>query len=268
MDPFRTQLAPLSAEAWALLRDDATATLATSLSARKLVDVRGPLGWRFSAVSLGRVVVENEQVDGVAVGVRAVLPMVELRAPFVLDLWALDDVARGATDIPLEPMLDAARQIARAEDHVVLRGLPSANMRGLLDSLGEPIAIPSDLRSFPGAVAAALVRLNNAGVAGPYVLALGDQLFEGVNLVAPEDYPLQQRLARLVGQPVQLAPGLGRDAVLISRRGGDFELTLGADLTIGYEVHDAKQVRLYFTESIAYRTLEHTAGVRLTSTSA
>ena len=99
-------------------------------------------------------------------------------------------------------------------------------------------------------------------------IALGDQLFEGVNLVAPEDYPLQQRLARLVGQPVQLAPGLGRDAVLISRRGGDFELTLGADLTIGYEVHDAKQVRLYFTESIAYRTLEHTAGVRLTSTSA
>jgi len=50
---------------------------------------------------------------------------------------------------------------------------------------------------------------------------------------------------------------------VLSRRGGDFELTVGQDLAIGYKQHDAKDVDLYYTESFTFRVLEPAAAVEL-----
>jgi uncharacterized linocin/CFP29 family protein len=50
---------------------------------------------------------------------------------------------------------------------------------------------------------------------------------------------------------------------VLSRRGGDFEMTVGQDLAIGYKVHDAQDVELYFAESFAFRVLEPAAAVEL-----
>ncbi len=44
----------------------------------------------------------------------------------------------------------------------------------------------------------------------------------------------------------------------MSTRGGDFELTIGQDVSIGYDSHDADVVNLYFQESFTYLT--HTGG--------
>ena len=41
-------------------------------------------------------------------------------------------------------------------------------------------------------------------------------------------------------------------AFLLSTRGGDFELHLGQDLSIGYLSHDAEHVQLYFQESLTF----------------
>jgi len=50
---------------------------------------------------------------------------------------------------------------------------------------------------------------------------------------------------------------------VLSRRGGDFEMTVGQDLTIGYKIHNAREVELYFTESFTFRVLELAAAVEL-----
>ncbi len=59
------------------------------------------------------------------------------------------------------------------------------------------------------------------------------------------------------------APALRGGAVLLSTRGGDFELTVGQDLAIGYAVNDRNQVELYLTESFTCRVLEEKAAIFL-----
>jgi uncharacterized linocin/CFP29 family protein len=51
-------------------------------------------------------------------------------------------------------------------------------------------------------------------------------------------------------------------ALVLSTRGGDYELHLGQDLSIGYESHDATSVELYFQESMTF--LVHTAEAAVT----
>jgi uncharacterized linocin/CFP29 family protein len=52
-------------------------------------------------------------------------------------------------------------------------------------------------------------------------------------------------------------------AVVLSTRGGDFELVVGRDLSIGYTVHDAVTVNLYLLESLSFRVLSPEAAVWL-----
>ena len=48
-----------------------------------------------------------------------------------------------------------------------------------------------------------------------------------------------------------------------SARGGDFQLSVGQDLSIGYAGSDKETVFLYLTESFAFRVLERAAAVYL-----
>lgn len=49
----------------------------------------------------------------------------------------------------------------------------------------------------------------------------------------------------------------------MSLRGGDFVLTLGRDVSVGYLDHDAESVRLYLEESLNFRALTPEAAVSL-----
>ena len=51
-----------------------------------------------------------------------------------------------------------------------------------------------------------------------------------------------------IHRPHRVANG----AFLLTGRGGDFELRLGQDLSIGYLSHDADTVQLYFQESLTF----------------
>ncbi len=52
-------------------------------------------------------------------------------------------------------------------------------------------------------------------------------------------------------------------AVLVSLRGGDFELEVGQDLSIGYQDHDADGVTLYLEESVTFRAISPEAAIGL-----
>jgi uncharacterized linocin/CFP29 family protein len=51
--------------------------------------------------------------------------------------------------------------------------------------------------------------------------------------------------------------------VVLSTRGGDFELVVGRDLSIGYTGHDATKVNLYLLESLTFRALSPEAAICL-----
>jgi uncharacterized linocin/CFP29 family protein len=106
--------------------------------------------------------------------------------------------------------------------------------------------------------------LRAAGVNGPYALALGIEAYDELNGDSEDGYPLRRRMQQsLPDVSLVWAPALLGGAVLLSTRGGDYELTVGQDLSIGYAVHDRTDVELYLTESFTFRVLEEKAAIFL-----
>lgn len=75
-------------------------------------------------------------------------------------------------------------------------------------------------------------------------------------------YPVLEHLRLILGGPVVRAQAVN-GAVVISQRGGDFELISGQDLSIGYLDHDAEAVRLYIEETLALRICSPEAAIHL-----
>lgn len=104
-------------------------------------------------------------------------------------------------------------------------------------------------------MAEALNKLRNAGVAGPYGIAPGPLCYtELTETTVAGDCRVFDHVLRLLDGPVVWGPGADGAAVL-SLRGGNFEFTVGQDLSIGYLDHTATTVRLYLQESFTFRVL-------------
>lgn len=265
MNDLRRELAPIPAAAWELVDFEARRTLEHFLAARRLVDFRGPLGWETGAVSLGRT---DDVGDGPAADVtarrRRVQPLVEFRTDFELSRRELDDVTRGAEDPDLDPVREAARAAARAEDTAVFHGYSPGAIDGIAEaSTHGRITLTDDFLTYPAKVSQAVAELRSTGIAGPYALALGPRCFTGLmSTLTAGGFPVYDDVKRLVDGPVVWAPAVD-GAVLLSMRGGDYELTCGRDLSIGYHDHDAETVRLYLVESFTFRILGPEAAVYL-----
>lgn len=262
MDFLKRELAPISDAAWNEIGRHAARVIKANLSARRVVDFVGPKGFDFSAVGIGTLVPADEHADdGVRCGVRQVQPLVELRVPFDLDIWNLDDMARGAGDIAVEPIADAALKLARFEERAIYLGFPPAQIGGLAAaSVHSSAPLGDDAAQYPDAVARALIAFGDAGVSGPYALVLGPGPYRRLTGDVSV-YPLRQRIERILDGPVLLSPVLEGGFVL-SLRGGDSELIVGLDASIGYQKHDARHVSLYLTETFTFRVLAPEAVIR------
>lgn len=254
MTGLNRDLAPISETAWERLEGEAREVLELHLAARRLVDFEGPLGWDHSAIDLGRV----EPLEGAAgsggalVRRRVVRPLIELRVPFELERDELERVDRGASSVDLDPLRDAARAFAAAEDAALFEGYADADIPGILtDASNEGVALPEEPLHLPDAVSEALEQLRQAGVAGPYGVALGPEAYAALDRSAGDGgYPVLRHVQRLIDRPVVWAPSL-KGGVVVSLRGGDFKLVCGRDATIGYLGHDEKKLRLYLEESFS-----------------
>ena len=264
MNNLQRELAPVSAAAWAEIEKEATRTLKTTLAARKLVDFSGPHGVSVSAVGTGRSrSIAAPSQSGIEVLLRAALPLVELRVPFELARAELDAIERGAKDPDLDPLIAAAQAIAKAEDHAVFHGYAAAGIRGICEAApGKPVSLTHNYEDYPLAVAAAVTRLRAAGVDGPYAIALGQQCYTGLTETTKGGYPVIQHVRRLVDGPIVWAPAV-EGAVVLSTRGGDFELSVGQDFSLGYLDHGKDRVRLYIQESFTFQPLSPQAAVPL-----
>jgi uncharacterized linocin/CFP29 family protein len=264
MNDLLRQQAPIAEAAWKEIEAQATQTLKTLLAARQLVDFKGPLGWSVAAVSTGRVRQATPLHEGVASGVRLSLPLTELRVTFELSREELDAIGRGAGDPDLDPVRKAARAAAIAEDRAVFQGYAPGEITGIGPACAaRAVPIPAQYENYPDAVAEATHRLRSEGVAGPYAIALGPRCYTGLTRTTSRGYPVIDHVRSLVDGPIVSAPA-ANGAVVMSMRGGDFELTVGQDFSIGYVDHTAGAVQLYLQESFTFRVLSPEAAIPLT----
>ncbi|HEX2486420.1 MAG TPA: family 1 encapsulin nanocompartment shell protein [Myxococcota bacterium] len=242
-------LAPLSAAAWCEIDEAAREVLQVHLAGRRVMDFVGPLGWDESALDLGRTAPVAPAPSGLDVRRRVVRPLVELRSPFRVSREEMERADRGARDLDLDAVRDAAELLARFEDEALLLGCAGADVPGLLESsLHEPVPIDPDPLAFAATIAHAVETLRQAAVAGPYALALGSRPYEALDAAGEGGFPVRRHVERLLGGPIVWARVLEGGAV-VSQRGGDFRFVCGRDASIGYLGHDATHVYLYLEES-------------------
>jgi uncharacterized linocin/CFP29 family protein len=265
MNNLHRELAPISTAAWADLENEARRTFERHVAGRRIVDVPAPGGVQLSAVSTGHLEAIAPPAEGVVAHTRRFQPIVELRVPFTVDRQQVDDVEAGAKDADWQPVKDAARQIAFAEDRAIFEGYAAAGITGIRDSSSNPaIMLPAEVRDYPDAVSQAVTALRLAGVDGPYTLALSADAYTAVSETSDHGYPIHEHIARLLDGKIIWAPAID-GAFLLSTRGGDFELRLGQDLSIGYLSHDATSIQLYFQETLTFLAYTGEAVVTLTA---
>ena len=183
--------------------------------------------------------------------------------PFTVSRLDVDNVERGAQDPDWDPVKDAARQIAFAEDRAIFDGYPAAGITGVRPSTSNPVlTLPAEAREYPVVVSQAISALRLAGVGGPLLAAaVGSRLHAGERDRRPR-LPDPRAPGAGGGRRPHRAPAID-GAFLLSARGGDYELRIGQDLSIGYLSHDSEFVELYFQESLTFLAYTAEASVVL-----
>jgi uncharacterized linocin/CFP29 family protein len=261
MNNLHRELAPISAAAWSQIEEEVARTFKRSVAGRRVVDLKGPGGADLSAVGTGHQTAIAAPQEGLSVRQRDVKALVELRVPFELKRDAIDDVERGANDSDWQPAKDAAQQLAYAEDRAIFDGYKAANIVGIREGTSNPaLTMPAEINHYPEVIAKALEQLRLAGVDGPYSVLLGADAYTTLSEASDQGYPVLEHIKRLVNGEIIWAPAIDGGSVL-STRGGDFDLHIGQDLSIGYLSHTDTAVRLYLQETLTFLLLTTEASV-------
>jgi uncharacterized linocin/CFP29 family protein len=263
MNNLHRELAPISEGAWTQIEEEAARTLKRYLAGRRVVDVKQPAGTMLSAIGTGHIRKIDPPADGIIAHQRQVKALVELRVPFQLERQAIDDVDRGANDSDWQPLKDAAKRIAFAEDRAIFEGYEAGNIGGIRQGTSNPVmSLPGDVIHYPDVIAEALSQLRLVGVNGPYSVVLGADAYTALSEASDHGYPVIQHIQRLVNEEIIWAGAIA-GAFVLTKRGGDFDLHIGQDVSIGYLRHTDTAVDLYLQETLTFLLLTAEAVVAL-----
>jgi uncharacterized linocin/CFP29 family protein len=261
MNNLHRELAPISDAAWADIEEETTRTLKRYLAGRRVVDVHSAGGIGLSAIGTGHLKTIAAPADGVVARQRDVKALVEFRVPFELDRQQIDDVERGANDSDWQPAKDAAQKIAYAEDRAIFEGYGAAGIIGIREGTSNPrMPLPADVREYPDAISQALSQLRLVGVNGPYSVLLGAHAYTALAETSDNGYPVLEHVKKLVKDEIIWTPAIA-GAFVLTTRGGDFDLHIGQDVSIGYLSHTDSIVRLYLQETLTFLLLTSEAAV-------
>jgi uncharacterized linocin/CFP29 family protein len=118
------------------------------------------------------------------------------------------------------------------------------------------------VRHYPEAIAHAVSQLRLVGVNGPYSVLFGDAAYTALAETSDHGYPVLEHVNRLVEGKIIWAPAI-EGAFVLTTRGGDFDLHIGQDVSIGYVNHTDSIVRLYLQETFTFLFLTGEAAVAL-----
>ena len=244
------------------IQEEASRTIKRNLAARRVVDVAGPFGFEFASVTTGHVAEIAAPATGWSPGRGWCCRWSRsgCRSPWIGRPSTTSPAARrtriGNRSRTRRPPSRTPR-IERCS-----RAIRRPSIAGIRDVQQPAIALPDDPRNYPDAVAQALTQLRLAGVEGPYALVLDAEAYTAVAETRDHGYPILDQLNRLVPDAIVWGPAL-RGGFLLTTRGGDYELTIGQDVSIGYLRHTDTSVDLYLQETFTFAPYTSEASVSL-----
>ncbi|WP_020071430.1 family 1 encapsulin nanocompartment shell protein [Paraburkholderia caledonica] len=263
MNNLHRELAPIPADAWKQIEAEVARTFKRSVAGRRVVDVKEPGGLALSGIGTGHQTSIASPKKGVGARLYDVRQLVQLTVPFTLQREAIDSVERGSNDGDWQPAKAAASELALAEDSAIFDGFKAAGIVGIREgSSNAPTILPVDIVDYPAVISQTLEKLRLAGIDGPYSVVLGADAYTALSAASDQGYPVIQHIKRIVDGDLVWAPALQGGCVL-STRGGDYELHIGQDLSIGYTSHTDTTVQLYLCETLAFLLLTSEASVSI-----
>ena len=256
MDTLRRDAAPLSERVWKEI-DEAVGHAAKHVfTARRVATFDGPHGWDQLVASRLGTMTPCQTREGKATVCRPeVVLLAEVRAEFSVPWAAIELFERGAPRLDTRTAEDAAREVALAEDRLALYGEPMG--AGFLTSPDSPRIRAGDW-TVPGQMIADVLKaieiLDTRGLSGPYELVLSPaRYFQYLQAEGDHGYPAARQLREVVSAVHRSLVAHDAGAVF-SVRGGDFVLSVGGDLSVGYRLHDREAVHLFCVETIGAQT--------------
>jgi len=254
---LRRNAAPLSPRVWQEIDRLAADMARQTMVARRLADFDGPRGWGHVATQLGtfRTITPTHPTGQVRVSVPDVMLLPEIRRDFTIPWSAIDIFERVGPTLESDPIDEAAREVALAEDSVVFYG--AADVPGILTH-SETLRVALSDWSIPGRsvtdLLTAVERLDEIGIKGPYEAVLSPaHYYSYLRTTVEGGYPAAKQLG-IVIKKVHSSPVID-GAALFSTRGGDFIITVGGDFSVGYRSHDDRAIHLFCVETVAAQLL-------------
>ncbi len=153
-------------------------------------------------------------------------------------------------------------------NEAIFDGYAAAGIVGIRQGTSNPpMTLPADVRQYPDAIAEALSRLRLVGVNGPYAVLLGADAYTSLAETVDHGYPVLDHVKRLVDDKIIWAPAID-GACVLTTRGGDFDLHIGQDVSIGYSSHTDTVVRLYLQETFTFLLLTAESAVAMSAAKA
>lgn len=247
--------APFTQEVWDAIDRAVHAAAAEVRSARRVVEVIGPLGFGArGGVAEDQPASSSDEAGVLHVHVPSVQGLPVLHRTFALGARSVEAFLARGEPLALTEAAEAARQVARAEDRLLTEGNAAAGVRGLLQQEGA-IQLPAGDWSDPGRAAdellGALARLDEAGRHGPYAAAVSPSRFYQLLRPHPSSgvTPFEQLAPAFAGGIVK-APALGNGALVVMRSGSGPRAVVGEELAVAYDGREGIFHRLSLVESI------------------
>jgi len=254
MDIFKKNLAPISSEAWEEIEGRAEQVINSQLTTRQSLSVIGPRGLAYTAVPTGRLDLLDNKNGNINLGLYNNQSLVETRISFELSQWELDNILRGAKDIELDALEDAAKEIARFEDDVIYNGHKNAGIKGLFQVAGHEKTMSLESQDILENISEALIDLKNAFVEAPFNFIVSKKLYKALNKVHGSRL-LRSIIEEMIGGKVVVSE-MVEGGLLLPLKHEDIEFTIGQEYTIGYESHNETDIRLYIMNSFTLRVLD------------
>jgi uncharacterized linocin/CFP29 family protein len=254
MDYLNRSQAPFGTDLWRRIDEAAIDAARDALTGRRFLEVDGPYGVGLTSIEIGNddYCRDPGPNEAGAVMSRAIsVPM--LRKGFRLSVRRIASSTDQGQPLNLDPVEDAAEAVAAREEEMIYYGNPDFGLEGLLSARGRHELEGGDWANIDQAlqdVLAAVNRLDESGLRGPYALALSPRLYNSLFRRYDGSDVLQlEHISRVCTVGIFKAPIEG--GVLVDPRVG--VLVVGQDLRAGYGSHDGIHHHLYLSESLVLR---------------
>jgi len=243
--------APFGPALWQKIDDTVVSAAAAQLSARRILKVEGPYGLGVKVLPLE----DGPANEDASVTIPKVMPLAMLKTEFTLMVRDVAAFEEQNTPLPLNTIAQAAIELAQKEDDFLFNGVKAMRMGGLLDWASKNSIKRSDwakIGSAVGDVIKAVTALDEAGLHGPYALAVPPAWYNMLFRRYEQGFGTElDHLRQIITDGIVKAPALKDGAVVIATGPQFATIVLGQDMMTTFVGPEPGSYKFIISETLA-----------------